>query len=143
MQESTTTFRRKYFSAKALSAVVRTNQQIGVEMLIHILRGAARTELTEKGFHHIKTYGAGRDLSYMEWKEYIYQMIQLGFLEIDYAHANRLKVTALGTKVLYGKATAQLAKYIPPEPEKRKRRLVLRKRIQSPANPSDRVGVRG
>ena len=105
---------------KALSAVVRTNQQIGVEMLIHILRGAARTELTEKGFHHIKTYGAGRDLSYMEWKEYIYQMIQLGFLEIDYAHTNRLKVTALGTKVLYGKATAQLAKYIPPEPEKKK-----------------------
>ena len=105
---------------KALSAVVRTNQQIGVEMLILILRGAARTELTEKGFHHIKTYGAGRDLSYMEWKEYIYQMIQLGFLEIDYAHANRLKVTALGTKVLYGKATAQLAKYIPPEPEKKK-----------------------
>lgn len=105
---------------KALSAVVRTNQQIGVEMLIHILRGAARTELTEKGFHHIKTYGAGRDLSYMEWKEYIYQMIQLGFLEIDYAHANRLKVTALGTKVLYGKATAQLAKYSPPEPEKKK-----------------------
>ena len=105
---------------KALSAVVRTNQQIGVEMLIHILRGAARTELTEKGFHHIKTYGAGRDLSYMEWKEYIYQMIQLGFLEIDYAHVNRLKVTALGTKVLYGKATAQLAKYIPPEPEKKK-----------------------
>lgn len=105
---------------KALSAVVRTNQQIGVEMLIHILRGAARTELTEKGFHHIKTYGAGRDLSYMKWKEYIYQMIQLGFLEIDYAHANRLKVTALGTKVLYGKATAQLAQYIPPEPEKKK-----------------------
>lgn len=105
---------------KALSAVVRTNQQIGVEMLIHILRGAARTELTEKGFHHIKTYGAGRDLSYMEWKEYIYQMIQLGFLEIDYAHANRLKVTALGTKVLYGKSTAQLAKYIPSEPEKKK-----------------------
>lgn len=105
---------------KALSAVVRTQQQIGIEMLIHILRGAARAELTEKGFHLIKTYGAGRDLSYVEWKEYIYQMIQFGFLEIDYAHANRLKVTPLGTKVLYGKTTAQLTKYMPPEPEKKK-----------------------
>lgn len=105
---------------KALSAVVRTQQQIGIEMLIHILRGAARAELTEKGFHLIKTYGAGRDLSYVEWKEYIYQMIQLGFLEIDYAHANRLKVTPLGTKVLYGKTTTQLTKYMPPEPEKKK-----------------------
>ena len=128
---------------KALSAVVRTNQQIGVEMLIHILRGAARTELTEKGFHHIKTYGAGRDLSYMEWKEYIYQMIQLGFLEIDYAHANRLKVTALGTKVLYGKATAQLAKYIPPEPEKKKAKTGSEKKgfKAQPIRPSDSESV--
>ena len=126
---------------KALSAVVRTNQQIGVEMLIHILRGAARTELTEKGFHHIKTYGAGRDLSYMEWKEYIYQMIQLGFLEIDYAHANRLKVTALGTKVLYGKATAQLAKYIPPEPEKKKAKTGSEKKgfKAQPIRPIDEI----
>lgn len=128
---------------KALSAVVRTNQQIGVEMLIHILRGAARTELTEKGFHHIKTYGAGRDLSYMEWKEYIYQMIQLGFLEIDYAHANRLKVTALGTKVLYGKATAQLAKYIPPEPEKKKAKTGSEKKgfKAQPIHPIDSESV--
>lgn len=98
---------------KALSAIIRTNQQIGVEMLILILRGAARMDLTEKGYHLIKTYGAGRDLSYVEWKEYIYQMIQLGFIEIDYTNGNKLKVTTLGNKVLYGKSQAQLAKYIP------------------------------
>lgn len=102
---------------KALSAIIRTNQQIGVEMLILILRGSARMDLTEKGYHHIKTYGAGRDLPYIEWKEYIYQMIQLGFIEIDYTNGNKLKVTALGNKVLYGKSQAQLAKYFPADKE--------------------------
>ena len=104
---------------KALSAMIRTQQQIGIEMLIWILRGAARQEITERGYHHLKTYGAGRDLPYLHWKEYIYQMIQLGFIEVDYANANRLRMTPLGQRVLYGKAQAQLAQYRPPEKEEK------------------------
>ena len=100
---------------KALSAVIRTNQQVAIDMLIYILRGSARADLTEKGYHHIKTYGAGRDVPYLEWKEYIYQMIQLGFLEVDYANGNKLKVTPLGNKVLYGQSKALLTKYRPTE----------------------------
>ena len=111
---------------KALSAVVRTQQQVAMDMLIYILRGSARADLTEKGYHQIKTYGAGRDLSYLEWKEYIYQMIQLGFLEMDYANGNKLKVTALGTKVLYGQSKALLAKYRPAtEKETKRSRLAV------------------
>lgn len=106
---------------KALSAVVRTQQQVAMDMLIYILRGSARADLTEKGYHQIKTYGAGRDLSYLEWKEYIYQMIQLGLLEMDYANSNKLKVTALGTKVLYGQSKALLAKYRPATEKEPKR----------------------
>lgn len=102
---------------KALSAVIRTNQQVTIDMLIYILRGSARADLTEKGYHHIKTYGAGRDVPYLEWKEYIYQMIQLGFLEVDYANGNKLKVTPLGNKVLYGQSKALLTKYRPTEKE--------------------------
>ena len=41
-------------------------------------------------------------------------MIQLGFIEIDYTNGNKLKVTAMGNKILYGKSQAQLAKYVPP-----------------------------
>lgn len=100
---------------KALSAVIRTNQQVAIDMLIYILRGSARADLTEKEYHHIKTYGAGRDVPYLEWKEYIYQMIQLGFLEVDYANGNKLKVTPLGNKVLYGQSKALLTKYRPTE----------------------------
>lgn len=94
---------------KALSAIIRTGQQIGMPMLIDILRGSYRNELLSKGYNRLKTYGVGKDLSYREWIEYIYQMLQLGYIEIDYVHSNLLKVTPLGNKVLYGEQTATLA----------------------------------
>lgn len=80
-------------------------------MLINILRASGNAELLSKKFHLLKTYGAGRDLPYKVWREHIYQMIQLGYLEIDYTASNVLKITDLGNKVLYGETTAQLAVY--------------------------------
>ena len=80
-------------------------------MLIDILRGSAKAELTAKGYHLLKTYGVGRELSYKEWKEYLYQMLQLGYIEIDYLSSGHLKVTPLGNKILYGEQQALLAVY--------------------------------
>lgn len=96
---------------KALSALVRTGEKVGMQMLIDILRGSGRTEVIEKGYDQLKTYGAGRDLPYKEWKEYLYQMIQLGYLETDYAAGRTLRTTSLGRKVLYGKLQAQLVTF--------------------------------
>lgn len=96
---------------KALSAVVRTSERATMTMLIDMLRGSARGEVAERGFDRLKTFGAGRDLSYKEWKEYIYQMIQLGYLETDYAADRVLRVTPLGRKVLFGGAEAPLVAF--------------------------------
>lgn len=96
---------------KALSAIIRTGQCVGMQMLIDILRASERAELIEKGYNRLKTYGAGRDQSYKAWKEYIYQMIQLGYLEVDYAHANVLRVTPLGSRIVYNNQPAELAIY--------------------------------
>ena len=68
-------------------------------------------ELKEKGYDKLKTYGVGKDLSYKEWKEYLYQMLQLGYIEIDYMSAGHLKVTPLGRKVLFGEQQALMTIY--------------------------------
>ena len=100
---------------KALSAIMRTEEKVGMQMLIDILRASGRSELHQLGYDRLKTYGAGRDLSFKVWKEYIYQMLQLGYIEVDYAKQQTLKATPSGRKVLYGEAHAQLTTYREPE----------------------------
>lgn len=96
---------------KALSALVRTGEKVGMQMVIDILRASTRTEVIEKGYDKLKTYGAGKDLTYKEWKEYLYQMLQLGYLETDYTAGRILRTTPLGRKVLYGELQAQLVTF--------------------------------
>ncbi|MDR1644806.1 MAG: DNA helicase RecQ [Tannerellaceae bacterium] len=100
---------------KALSAILRTDERIGMQMTIDILRASGRGDLLQLGYDKLKTYGAGRDLPFKVWKEYLYQMLQLGYVEIDYANGQTLKATPSGRKVLFGQAQAVLATYREPE----------------------------
>ena len=119
---------------KALSAVVRTEERVGMRMLIDILRASARAELLQLNYHQLKTYGAGRDLPYLIWRDYIFQMVQLGYIEIDYLGNQVLKVTPLGKKVLHGEAKAMLNIYKEPEEPVKTKRGKKDKQIATPVS---------
>ena len=93
---------------KALSAIVRTDQQIGTSVLVDILRGNMSPEVVGKGYQQLKTFAAGRDVPARDWHDYLLQMLQLGYFEIAYNENNHLKITSAGSDVLFGRATARL-----------------------------------
>ena len=93
---------------KALSALMRMEEKVGTTMLIDVLRGSSKGELIEHGYNKIKTYGAGADLSFAAWEQYILQMLNLGLIEIAYDEGFTLKITESGKEVLYSKRKENL-----------------------------------
>lgn len=106
-----TLFDGTILAQKALSAVSRAHEQVGINLLIGILRGADTLEIHEKKLNLVKTYGAGKEHSFVEWQHYINQLINQGALEIAYDQHLHLKLTHLSAEVLKGTQTIWLAAY--------------------------------
>ncbi len=86
---------------KALSAVARLKEGVGQGLLIDVLRGSRRQEIFKWGYHNIKTYGAGADLSWQLWQSYMEQMLNQGLIEIAYDDHNKVRLTEASKAVLF------------------------------------------
>ncbi|MEZ4920521.1 MAG: DNA helicase RecQ [Saprospiraceae bacterium] len=107
---------------KALSAILRTNEKVGMNTLVDILRGSHRREILELGYDRIKTYGAGREYSFQDWMFFISQMLHLGLIEIAYDQHSQLRVTPAGRSILFDGKKVALAR--PKLPEEKKKTQV-------------------
>ena len=91
------------FAQMALSAIVRCGEQVGMNMVVDILRGSRRADIAAKGYDKIKTFGVGRGSTFRQWTSYMLQFLQMGLIEIAYDDGNHLRVSDYGREVLRGK----------------------------------------
>jgi ATP-dependent DNA helicase RecQ len=116
----------------AMSAAIRTKEETGINMLIDVLRGSSKTEIFERGYHLVKTYGAGKKYSFREWQHYLLQLLNLGVFEIAYDEKFALKVSEFGRQILAGKQSLQIGEAVRMhalEPKRRKQRELEEKQV--------------
>lgn len=87
---------------KALSAIMRTKERIGFTTTIDILRGTMSADVAANRYDLLKTFGVGHDVPARDWRDYLLQMLQMGFIEIAYTEDKHLKVTMQGREALFG-----------------------------------------
>ena len=87
------------YAQMALSAIIRSGEKLGFNLLIDVLRGSYKREVTNEGLDKIKTFGVGRDLPVAHWAHYLTQIINQGIIQIDYSDYSRLKKTPLSDAV--------------------------------------------
>jgi ATP-dependent DNA helicase RecQ len=98
---------------KALSAIARADEKVALTMLVNILRGSMNRDLLEKGYNNLKTFGAGRDLRFEEWSDYILQMLNSGLVDIAYDEAHVFRLNEVSRQILKGEKEIQLVRFIP------------------------------
>lgn len=102
-------FEGTVIAQKALSAVARVGQRFGVGYIIDFLRGSQSAKIWQV-HKKIKTYGVGRDLSADEWRRYIDDLMEMGYLRLDGGQYPILKLTSKSMAVLKGEEKVMLVK---------------------------------
>ncbi|GAA4417055.1 DNA helicase RecQ [Nibrella viscosa] len=104
------TFDGTVIAQKALSAIVRLNEKVPMNTLIDVLRGSRNQTIIQNNYHLIKTYGAGNDLRFEDWRNYLHQLINIGVIEIAYDQHYALRRGILADSVLFGNRKLQLVR---------------------------------
>ncbi len=108
-----TRFDGTVLAQKVLSAVARTGEKVALGLLIDILRGSFRREITDRGYDQLKTFGAGKDLRHEEWADYIFQMLNSGVLDIAYDEGHAFKLNTTSWQVLKENHAVRLSAFVP------------------------------
>lgn len=116
---------------KALSAVYRLREKVGLNLLVDILRGSGRKEIRDLGYDQIKTFGAGRDTAASAWLSYLSQLINLGYLEVAYDHYGVLRLTPASQRVLFESESVELVRIATLKERREKEKVQLKTKTKA------------
>ena len=113
-------FEATILAQKALSVTARMLEKEAIAMAVNVLRGSQSAKVFDNGYHKLKTYGIGKDISFYDWSDYFVQLTNLGALEIAYNESSALKITPYGWSILKGEKKIELSKPVAKEDKKKK-----------------------
>jgi ATP-dependent DNA helicase RecQ len=110
---------------KLMSCIYRCEQAsgfgFGAMQIIDVLTGQLTAKVEQYGHDRVSTFGIGKELSALQWRAVIRQLVALRLLRVDYDRFNILQLTPDAREVLSGRRILKLRK--PSEKVSRQRKL--------------------
>jgi ATP-dependent DNA helicase RecQ len=99
---------------KLMSCIYRCEQAsgfgFGAMQIIDVLTGQHTPKVAQFGHERVSTFGIGKDLSPMQWRAVIRQLVAQRLLRVDYDRFNILKLTPAAREVLTGGRVLKIRK---------------------------------
>jgi ATP-dependent DNA helicase RecQ len=109
---------------KLMSCIYRCEQAsgfgFGAMQIIDVLTGQRTPKVEQYGHDRVSTFGIGKELSALQWRAIIRQLVALRLLRVDYDRFNILKLTPDAREVLSGRRLLKLRKPSEKLPRQRK-----------------------
>ena len=124
----------KYFDGtlltqKICSAVARLKENEAMGMVVDVLRGAQNAQVFDNGYQNVKTYGAVKEVSWLDLQQYVIQLLNQGILEINFREGSRIALSPTAKQVLFEGKQVRLAVL-------EKEKFKLKKERKTAAKPS-------
>ena len=111
---------------KLMSCIYRCEQAsgfgFGAMQIIDVLTGQRTAKVEQFGHDRVSTFGIGKELSALQWRAVIRQLVALRLLRVDYDRFNILRLAPDAREVLSGRRTLKLRKPSEKLPRQRKPR---------------------
>ena len=114
---------------KLLSTIYRVQQMGGISYgaghIMDILRGKPTEKVTQRGHETLSTFGIGADLSELQLRGVLRQLIAIGAVAVDAEAFNTLQLTDGSRAVLKGEVSVQLRESVSSPGERKNKRSAV------------------